>query len=295
MRSLFITLLLFAGAVVLYDGVFAPLHQRVLFEREPAPVTRSGKVEASPMTTAEPTPSMEIKSGSGAPEPARTAGAAGFVPPVFETLETLTKNWAAVPASAFPRRVSLRRDTEFRMAAGSARVAAGASVVALGCEGGRLTLAPSEESTMRGDAGIDDTDLKQQIMESYRTWTNWRTELLRKQWELRNRSVVAQESAAPTIENGVDEHGRPLQDEHGSYPLLVASMHAGQVSEITPGKVKRWFMARQESIDSRPTWTVDLLYDAIVFCGVVEARAQAHVRDGRVIRWIYPGSGEPVP
>lgn len=148
---------------------------------------------------------------------------------------------------------------------------------------------------MRGHAGIDDTDLKQQIMESYRAWTSWRTELLRKQWDMRNRSAVTQKSAAPTIENGVDEHGKPLQDEHGSYPLLVASMRAGQVSEITPGKVKRWFMPRQETIDSRPTWTVDLLYDAIVFCGVVEARAQAHVRDGRVIRWIYPGSGEPVP
>jgi hypothetical protein len=38
-----------------------------------------------------------------------------------------------------------------------------------------------------------------------------------------------------------------------------------------------------------------VFYETMAFCGPIDAEAQAQVRDGKIVRWIYPGSGEPVP
>lgn len=67
------------------------------------------------------------------------------------------------------------------------------------------------------------------------------------------------------------------------------------VTDITPKKIKSWGSPQLVTVEGRPTWIMDVIYNTLVFCGPVEARAQAHVRDGRVIRWVYPGTGEPVP
>lgn len=46
--------------------------------------------------------------------------------------------------------------------------------------------------------------------------------------------------------------------------------------------------------DNGEAWA-DVDFPTVVFCGPIDAKAQARVRAGRVVAWVYPGSGELVP
>ena len=116
--------------------------------------------------------------------------------------------------------------------------------------------------------------------------------MLRKQQAEKRRDDSPEPVAVP---GGVDEAGKPVRNADGTYPVLVASMKSEQVTDITPKKIKMWGTPQLTTMEGRPTWVIDVNYDTIVFCGPLEARAQAHVRDGKVIRWVFPGSGELVP
>ncbi|HYF37883.1 MAG TPA: hypothetical protein VD994_21450, partial [Prosthecobacter sp.] len=97
------------------------------------------------------------------------------------------------------------------------------------------------------------------------------------------------------LAGALDGAGKPVQAKDGTYPLLLASMKSGDVTDITLPRVRRWGAPELREQEGQLTWTVDVWYETMAFCGPMEARAQAQVRNGRVIAWIYPGSGEPVP
>ncbi len=42
-------------------------------------------------------------------------------------------------------------------------------------------------------------------------------------------------------------------------------------------------------------WTILVKYENDTMFGKFDVEAQAHIRDGRVDKWIYTGSGEVVP
>lgn len=284
MRSLFYTSLIVAGALLLAIAFF-PRGEFLPVFRAPDTIgegPRSSR-EAGPATP----PPHEV---AGAARGAPTTGASG---PKVETLEELTRNWSVIPASAFPRKVKLLRDAEFKSAVGSSRLPAGKEVIALACDQGVLNLAPDEASPVRGMARVGDTDLKAQIRETYDKWAAARLETLLKQEAEKHRDDPP--GIAAPVPGGVDERGKPVRVSDGTYPVLVASMKSGQVTDITPKKVKMWGTPQLTTMEGRPTWVIDVDYDTTVFCGPITARAQAHVRDGQVIRWVYPGSGEPVP
>jgi hypothetical protein len=89
--------------------------------------------------------------------------------------------------------------------------------------------------------------------------------------------------------------GKPLRNPNGSYPLLLASMKARQVTEITPANVKQWGDPVLQTIDGKKYWTVTVIYGIQTQFGVFQTEAQARVIDGTVEKWIYTGSGEQVP
>jgi hypothetical protein len=283
MKTLFLTWLIIGGAIVLF----------LIFTKQstqPANVPPTG-ASIRGVDDHAPSPSMEDDSPSSArlsaiaPEP---------VAPEVETLEELTKNWTVIPPSAFPRRVKLLREATFKSSVGSSKLPAGTAVVALAYDNGILNLAPSESSPVRGMARVGDTDLKTQFGESYATWAAARAEALRNQQAERQRTRLLDQPPS-AVPGGVDQSGKPVRNADGTYPVLLESMKSGQVTDITPKKIKIWGTPQLATMEGRPTWVIDVNYDTIVFCGPLEARAQAHVRDGRVIRWVYPGSGEPVP
>lgn len=283
MKALFLTWIIISGAIVLFLILTKPTTQREAMTSTGA-ASRGGGQGAQPRSMKDDASSAERLSPV-APEPAALK---------VETLEELTKNWTSIPPSAFPRHVKLLCEATFKSNAGSSKLPAGTPVIALACDKGVLSLAPSDSSPVRGMARVGDTDLKTHLRESYETWAAARADALRKLQAERQRARVLDE-APSAVAGGVDQSGRPVRNADGMYPVLLASMKSGQVTDITPKKVKMWGTPQLATMEGKPTWVIDVNYDTIVFCGPMEARAQAHIRDGRVIRWVYPGSGEPVP
>jgi hypothetical protein len=298
MKSLFVTLLILGAAFLAYDYFLAPPWDRLVFEKAAKP-----KADAGPRLTAHtvqddgPAASPSTPSGSHRPT-VPAAGAQDFVPPTLASLEELTKNWSEVPPQAFPRQVKVNQPVDVKMSMGSARIPAGATAHAYAVQDGMVSVAPTDTSTARGSIPINETDLPDQLRQSYEKWKTARVELARKAWLAKK---TAKPGANVTINDPVDlthaldTAGKPTRAGDGTYPLLLASMKKGDVTDITLPRVRRWGEPVAEVIDGKPAWTVDVWYETMAFCGPMEARAQAQVRDGRVIAWIYPGSGEPVP
>lgn len=214
-----------------------------------------------------------------------------FVQPKLASLLELTQNWQSIPAGAFPRMVTLVQSAKFTLAAGSSNLPAGSKVVALSFDNGVLTLAPAKDSIARSSVPLAATDLVTQLEQSYAVWKAHATEAARRRWE--NRRAIKQQAAV--MRSFEDPSGKPLPDSSGAYPILLSSMNAGEVTEVTTQNTLRWHSPVLRDVEGTPTWCVDVDFKASVFCGELDATARALVRNGRVAAWIYPGSGEPVP
>lgn len=287
MKALFITILIFASAFLIYDRFVTPAGKRVVFENPPIEVP-----DEPPTTTVDRASTSRVTQDSPASMPNAPQGD-GFVPPKIEPLETLTKNWTVFPPTAFPRQVKLSKPVQLHMAGGSSTLPAGSNAFALGAQANVLIIAPTETSQARGQIFVHDTNMPTQVRESYERWKKGRIEMAMAAWKKQKAAVSS--GNVVSMPNAVDAKGEPKRNADGSYELLLASMRSGEVTEIKLNKIKRWGTPQARTIDNLPTWTVSVFYEAMVFCGPIDAEAQAQVRDGKVVRWIYPGSGEPVP
>ncbi len=287
MKALFITVMIFVSAFLIYDRFGTPAGQRRVFENPPleepdvAPA-RSKTVYTKPVQHGD----------TDSPAPTRSS-VNDFVPPQIEPLEQLTKNWTVIPASAFPRQVKLSKPVQVRMAVGNATLPAGSTAYALSSQANVLLVAPTASSTARGQVFVHDTDLPTQVRESYERWKKGRIEMARATWK--KQQMAGSTTATASMAHAVDGLGRPKPNPDGSYDLLLASMKSGEVTDIKINKIRRWGTPQSALIDNKPTWKLSVFYETIAFCGPVDAEAQAQIRDGKVVRWIYPGSGEPVP
>ena len=309
MKSLFITLLILGGAFTAYDFYLAKPWERVIFEKGPRPaaagplipdhvVEDDGPAVAMPAETAKP-------AETGTPKPADNWQPSipkiptnDFVPPTIQSVETITKNWTTIPKQAFPRPVILKKDVQVKMSVGASTLRAGATAQALAADNGILTIAPTETSTARGTIAVMDTDFPDQIHISYEKWKVARIEQSRQAWiagKTRDSSVGKDNS---TLANGMGvsfgAEGKPVQNPDGSYNLLLAIISAGKVSDVDPKKVVHWGAPEIKTVDGKPTWVIDVRYEAKTIFGLMEVDSHAHVRDGRYIRWVYD-SGEQLP
>jgi len=220
-----------------------------------------------------------------------------FVPPTFAPIEDLVKSWTAIPKSAFPRPVKLNKDVEFVMSVGKSKVAAGGSALALAQEGTTLIVAPTETSPARSKIDIDDTNLKTVLTDVYEKWKPAWTAYMKKQFDFKKLAAVRELSgggssnAKPTVASNV----KPTRDADGTFPLLLASMKQGKVTEITPQNIKKWEDTKLETIDGKEYWTVIVKYTTKTMFGDFDVEAQARVFGGVVEKWVYTGSGEVVP
>jgi hypothetical protein len=165
--------------------------------------------------------------------------------------------------------------------------------MALASTGSDLTLAPTGTSPARATLSLHHTNLADVLRSSYDQWLHHQHQAAHTRWQ-RQRQIVA-DAKAKAAASDLAADGSPRRAADGSYPLLLASMAAGEVTEITAEKILRWEPAQLQTLAGQPTWCINLWFKALVPCGLVDAQAQAQVRQGRVIAWIYPGSGEPVP
>lgn len=308
MKSLFYTILIIGGVFLGYDYFVAPPGTKIVFKSlnppnktqtvAVAPVVEEVPVEPAvsmPATeTTKPVVPEEMKSVKPVEVPKPAVSASNE--PVFEPIETLTGNWLKIPVSAFsePREVKLLQDAMFKMSVGASKIAAGATVFAVAASNGVLTLAPTKTSPARAEVPIDGTDLKARLNEVYERWKLLRAAELKAAAARRQMAAAQVASAAPSSSEA-DASGKPVRGSDGGYPLLIASMRRGQVTEITPDNIIGWQEPQPATIQGKNGWAVKLNFNAKTIFGPQPVEAQALVLDGKVMGWYFIGSGEEVP
>jgi hypothetical protein len=305
LKSLFMTLLILGGAFLAYDYYLAPDADKMVFKKPAAkPLTESpvAPVPSAPppeeaVRTATPivaTSSAPLASIVPAPVPATAINPApskldGFVPPTIPDVESATVNWTRIPPSAFPRPAKLSKAVSFKSSFGATEVRAGTEVTVMGAQDKILTVAPNAQSSLRGTVELESTDLQATLTQVYESWRAKRIEAARQSWQHRNESAAAPESSVPASDD------KPEMGSDGTYPLLIASMKAGDVTEITPANIVRWGQPVRGEHQAQPCWDILVDFNAQTAFGKISSSAVAKVVRGRVVGWFYKGSGESVP
>ena len=312
MKGILVLILAAAVGYVAYQHVYPIVSEALKFEKHqpkpvevavvaPAPPKPEVKVEApkpapEPEMKPEPKPAPAMPAIPEPPKPEPVKPKEGeFVAPVFAPIEEAVKHWTAIPPSAFPRQVKLKRDLQLQMKIGNStaatQVKAGGSIYAVGQEGAELMVSPTDTSPMRGKVALDDTDLKEILTEVYERWKVARTETLRRAHEFKLAAAERAKNAPAPSAGATASNDKPARDADGTYPLLLASMKSGQVTEIKSDNIKEW--GEPQMVDG--AWTVIVKYETQTMFGKFETEAQATIKNGRVEKWIYTGSGEVVP
>jgi hypothetical protein len=302
MKSLFITLLILGSAFLAYDYFLARPWDRVIFEKQARPTVASNPSIPDHVVEDD----GVVMPSAPAPKPTSddwkpsipVIPTNDFSPPSIPSAEATTKNWTMIPKQAFPRSVILKKDVQVKMTVGASTLRAGATAHALASENGILSIAPTATSPARGNIAVLDTNFPEQIHEKYETWKIARIEQARQAWIAGKTKVATPGKDNSTLANGMGitfgTEGKPVQNPDGSYNLLLAVISAGKVSDVDPQKVVQWSQPALKTIDGKPTWVIDVRYEAKTLFGPMEVDSHAQVRGGQFVRWVYD-SGEPLP
>ncbi len=257
------------------------------------------KVKAKPAAPAEPAPEPkpepkpEMPTPAPAPPPVPTGPKPGeFVAPTFPTIEERTNNWAVLPASMFPRQIKATRAIELKGKVGGTTIPVGNPVYALKQEGADVIVAPAPDSPFQGKLGIDECDIKAVITGIYNGWVAQQVAAAKAKFDQSKVDAKKPKVAAVAVVKG---DPKPDKDKDGSFPWLLASMKAGEVTEIKADNIKAWGEAKRQKIDKADVWVVDVTFEATTPFGKFETVAVAHVKDGKVMKWLYRDTGEVVP
>lgn len=318
MKPLIVIALAIAVGYVSYEYVYPPFADAMKFTKhvpkkeEPkqeivvAPAPKPVKKEPK-IVMEVPAPKPEMKPEEPKPEMPKVpepppVDPNAFVAPVFPPVDELTQNWVAVPKGFFntPKQVTMKKDLELKMQMGKATAAttfkAGTKIFVMGQEGANLVVGASAGSPMRGLVAMDETDFKEVFTAAYEQVKVVQTENARKAHEYRLAAAErAKNAPAAPAGGGSSSNDKPTKAADGTYPLLLASMKAGEVTEIKPDNIKSWSDPAQEKIDGTEYWTVNVKYETQTMFGKFETEAQARIKNGRVEKWVYTGSGEVVP
>ncbi|MCB1277648.1 hypothetical protein [Prosthecobacter sp.] len=320
MKPLIVIILAIAVGYVSYEYVYPPFADAMKFTKHvPKPEPKKEVVVAPPpkpvvkeepkiVMEPKPEPKPEMKPEEPKPEMPKAPEPPppdpnAFVAPVFPPVDELTQNWAAVPKGFFttPKQVTMKKDLELKMQMGKATASttfkSGTKIFVMGQEGANLVVGASAGSPMRGLVAMDDTDFKEVFEAAYEQVKVVQTENARRahEYKLAAAERAKNAPAGSSGGGGGSSNDKPEKDADGAYPLLLASMKAGEVTEIKPDNVKSWGDAAQEKIDGTDYWTVNVKYETQTMFGKFETEAQARIKNGRVDKWVYTGSGEVVP
>ena len=242
--------------------------------------------------------------------------------PDFKPIEELVGNWKKIPASAFPRQVTLKAKAKYVFAggAGSSTAPAGGKTFAISLSGDKLVITPNKQSNVRGTISINDTNYKEILGDEYEKYKQRKKREIYAQRE-RARTIAATEveitqttSSANTNESQTNrvtsisriskeklsdyenEIGKmPEAENDGRVPIMMRSIRSGDVSEIRLNEISYWGPIRYEIVDNRAYWTATVNYKTTSLFGTFPTEAMALMRNGKVENWLYTGSLEEVP
>ncbi len=263
---------------------------------EPGDAASQPKVMAEPEPAPEPSPEPEPEPQ---PEPEITNDkyAAQFPLPEFEPIEEVVGNWTAIPASAFPQNIQVKKDVDMMLPGGIGRstAKAGSTVTALAISGDVLTLATHATASTRGSITMDQTNLKEVLTNVYENFKQRKTQAVLAQRDRARREEMRAEMEARAEEFAKSAGEQPPVAPDGSVPIMVASIQNKDVTEFDVAKIDAWGPVLVDKIDGVEYWTGTVSYKATTIFGTFPAEAMALMRHGKVEKWIYSGSHEPVP
>ena len=240
--------------------------------------------------------------------------------PNFKPIEELVGNWKSIPASAFPRVVTLRVKAKYVFAggAGSSTVPAGRKTTAISLSGEKLVITPNKQAKVRGTVLIDDTDYKDILGAEYAKYQERKTkEVLAQRERARaiakadtqsNQGVSSPSASRSTqitsISRIPEDKLSDYENEIGSMPeaetdgqiqIMARSIQSRDVSEIKLNEISYWGPIRYEIVDNQAYWTATVNYKTTSLFGTFPTEAMALMRNGQVENWLYTGSLEEVP
>lgn len=232
--------------------------------------------------------------------------------PEFKPIEALVGGWKKIPASAFPRQVTLKVPATLQLTGGvgTSTLEAGRKVYALaGTPEGGLVVAPSQDAVMRGTVPMEATDFQAVLGAVYEEFKSRKQEEVKKLRESARReaasggpalaTVLASEGLPPPAAALPKIGPRPDQKPDLTVPAVEASIAERQRTkkhaEPPAGAVLGWGVVRYREFEGEPYWAVGVRYTARTIFGEFPTEALALMRQGKVVKWVYAGTGEPLP
>lgn len=232
--------------------------------------------------------------------------------PVFKPIEELLGGWRKIPASAFPRPVTLKAPATLHLSGGNgtSRLEAGHRVYALaGTPEGALIIAPNPDAVMRGTVPMEATDFKAVLTSVYEDFKKRKRSEVEKVREAARRDWVKGGTLAGGAIGGAGPEPpadamatigpKPAAKVDATVPIVVESIAERQKTkkhaEPPAGATLGWGPVRYREVNGEPYWSVSVRYTARTIFGEFPADAVALIRQGKVVKWIYAGTGEPLP
>lgn len=215
--------------------------------------------------------------------------------PNFRTLEELTANWTTVPSRAFPRKVRTTVPVDFASGVGKTTVPAGSELVALAFNGGVMTLARAADSDLKATVTLASTNFKETLSAAYDSYVQKRrSDITKARENARYQKANPAPPPPPVDEQAKLAGARPVPDGQGRIPEMVQSISSKEVTEFKLGDIQSWGPVEFSLDKGKACWSCTIGVQISTMFGMVDTEVQAFISRGRVIKWIFAGSKEPV-
>jgi hypothetical protein len=215
--------------------------------------------------------------------------------PKIRAIEDITKNWTSVPSAAFPRKVKSVLPIDFQVANGKTTLPPGSDLVAFSLDGGMMSVARGESDPLKVVVSLASTDFQEMMTRLYTKYVDKRVADVKKS---REAAIYLRDNPAPPPPP-VDQQAklageRPAFDGNNQIPVMMASIAAKEVTEFKSTNITDWSPPEFVMEDGKGCWSVKIGVEVSTIFGPQPTEVQAFINNGKVIKWIYAGSKEPV-
>lgn len=215
--------------------------------------------------------------------------------PNFKAITEITKDWTYMPSRAFPRKVKSKIDVDFQAGSGKTTSPKGSELVAMGMAEGMLIVGRSEQDSLKAQIPLVATDLKETMEDLY---AKYQEKTKARILALREKARYERDHPAPPPppeDERVKLAGtKPTTDGEGKVPEMVSSIQAKEVSEFKLSQIMSWGPVDFQMDGTKGFWACTITVKMNTLFGEVDTEVTALMTGGKVTKWFYSGSKEPV-
>lgn len=209
--------------------------------------------------------------------------------PEFPPIGKLLTDWTNIPAPVFPREVRMARD----MPTTGPGMKKDEKWLAVAWENPVLYLARTPESEHRYAVSLDDTNMKQVMSDLYDDWSAKLVRSIEGRRDDERRKLLAAKPATNTQQPRAALAVMSSSNDPRMAPM-VTSIKSGDYPELSKAQISAWHWIGKETVEGEAYETGTVSYEVQTIFGKIGTRAKALIKDGKVQKWIYAGTGEPV-